>query len=167
MNTTEIGLATTKTDRKSHYEDLITREMVAVTFPKNSDFVPEHSFGDPPFVVPAHYHRGVSFGRTPSYRPLWVNINYFGFDPEQVGRNVSAKITIQKKITEEAGAKYEFLIINIFRDENKERLASKFRLKIGVTRDAIKERPDEGALIPETGTERTGRFVWFERIVGN
>lgn len=156
---------TTEFVRTSSYEYVVTRELVEVLFPESSALVARHEYGNPRFVVPKHYHRGIaSFGLNGRGKPIYININYYGFGEKHLGKKVVAKVRIQRKIVIEETGTFQYIIVNVIRDRKKEDLDPLFRLQFGILREVITDHLDEAVLIPETGTEETGRFVRFKRL---
>lgn len=140
------------------YQDLFFRNRARIFLPKNVKAVPRHTFGASDREVPAHYQRPVySFGRDDQGRTICINVHYYGFDVESLGRHVSAKVVFQKKI--KSGR--QFLIINVIREKKTEWLEPRFEVKMGVDVDDISPDDDYEDLVLIPGTEKC---LCFKRL---
>jgi len=144
---------------KAVYETVVTREKTVVFLPKNVQIIPEHTYGDPPYKVPSHYHRGIAtFGVNEIGVPIYVNVQYFGFTAAQLGKNVSG--TVSLKIKTKAGKSY--VLVDVKRDKKQEKDRGQWILKIGADMEAITAENIEDAspvIIP--GTDKC---ILFKRI---
>ncbi|MFA5163730.1 MAG: hypothetical protein WC441_04430 [Patescibacteria group bacterium] len=144
---------------KAVYETVVTRERTVVFIPKNVEVINEHTYGDPPYKVPRHYHRGIAtFGVNEAGVPIYVNVHYFGFNVKHLGKNVSATVSV--KIKSKAGKKY--VIIDVNRDQKKENDRGQWLLKIGVDTEGVtSDNIEETAPVVIPGTDKC---VMFKRI---
>lgn len=125
--------AETITD-KAVYKTVVTREKTVVFLPKNAEIIPAHTYGDPPYTVPEHYHRGIcAFGCNEIGVPIYVNVHYFGFTAEHLGKNVSGTVSI--KLKTKGGRHY--LIVDVHRDKQREKERATWALKIGADVEVV------------------------------